>query len=294
VTESGLLGDSPSRQYGGKLELFNRFAEPELRGLIGQLELRRGQRVLDAGCGVGLVTAWLAEQVAPAGVAIGTDLSLAHARASRQRTTSSGRPLDVVVGDLSALPLRTGTFDAVWCANTINHLRDPLAGVRALATLLRPNGRLALLQSAFLPDMFFAWDQRLEAEVTRANRQYYRDKYGLDERDVTSMRALLGLLRDAGLADASVTTVVIERASPLSEIDTVYFHDTVFNGYWGERVRPYLTAADWAELQQLCDPASPRYCLRRPDFHHLQTLTMVVARARQRLDSSRSRAIARV
>jgi SAM-dependent methyltransferase len=276
VTAGGLLGDSPARQYGGKLELFNRFAEPELRGLIGRLELRPGQRILDAGCGVGLVTAWLAEQVTPGGLAVGADLALAHARASRQRITPSGLPLDVVVGDLGALPVRPATFDAIWCANTINHLRDPVAGVRALAQLLRPRGTLALVQSAFLPDMFFAWDQRLEHAVTRANRQYYRDKYGLDERDTTAMRALVGIMRAAGLADVSANSTLIERVAPLSDLETTYFQETVFNGYWGERVRPYLSGDDWDALQHLCDPAAPEYCLRRPDFHHLQTITLVV------------------
>ena len=51
--------------------------------------------------------------------------------------------------------------------------------------------------------------------------------------------------------------------------------ECVFNGYWGERVRPYLSEADWRTLSALCDPDSEDFCLRRDDFHHMQTLTVV-------------------
>jgi 2-polyprenyl-3-methyl-5-hydroxy-6-metoxy-1,4-benzoquinol methylase len=61
----GLLGDTPQRDYGRKLQLFNAFAAPELRALIAGLGLRPGMIALDAGCGAGMATAWLAEQVAP-------------------------------------------------------------------------------------------------------------------------------------------------------------------------------------------------------------------------------------
>lgn len=258
-----MLGDTPARDYGDKLEAFSRFAEPELRALIGELGIAPGMRVLDAGCGVGLVTAWL-------GDAVGLDLALAHARAARERVA------DVVVGDIARLPLRDAVFDLVWCANTIHHLPDPLAGVRELLRVLRPGGRVALVQSFLLPEMVFAWDERLEREVIAANRRYYREKYGLSERDVTGMRTLVGLLRRAGVADVRARSVLIERIAPLSAADERYFVETVFAGYWGRRVQPYLTAEDWAEVQRLCDPEAPEYALRRPDFHYLQSLSMVV------------------
>ena len=64
---NGLLGDTPQKAYVTKLDLFNRFAEPELREVIAGLDLSPTSRVLDAGCGTGLITSWLAEQV-PAGL----------------------------------------------------------------------------------------------------------------------------------------------------------------------------------------------------------------------------------
>ncbi len=271
----GFLGDTPQRSYGSKLDLFNRFAAPELRRLIADLELQPGDIVLDAGCGTGLITTWLAEQV-PQGWVMGLDLSAPHLRHTRQHLSRNNLPLAFVQGDMTELPYKIGLFDLIWSSNTINHLHQPVAGIRTLAKKLRPKGRLVLGQSAFLPEMFFAWDARLEKEVMLACRQYYRDKYGLDERDTTHVRNLFGWLRQAGLQNISARTIIIERTTPLTSADEHYFVEGVFNGYWGHRVRPYLSLEDWTILSELCDPASPGFCLRRPDFHHIQTFTVVM------------------
>ena len=271
-SETALLGDTPQKSYTTKLDLFNRFAAPELRQLIASLELRPGDVVLDAGCGAGLVTIWLSEEV-PGGLAVGLDLSTGHIQHARHR--AAGRSLAFVQADMTTLPFQTGQFDLIWSSNAINHLRQPVAGIKLLAGLLKPGGRFALGQSAFLPDMFFAWDARLENAVMLACRQYYRDKYGLDERETTHVRNLYGWLRRAGLKNVVARTTVIERTAPLTKEDETYFVEGVFEGYWGHRVQPYLSPADWAELAALCDPASPHFALRRDDFHHLQTFTLV-------------------
>jgi SAM-dependent methyltransferase len=254
--------------------LFNRFAEPEIRQLVHRLEIQPGDRVLDAGCGVGLASRWLAERAGPTGLVVGCDLSGPHLRIAGEWPFDE--PVAFVQSDISTPPFRSGSFDLVWCANTINHLTDPVDAVRQLAETLRPGGRIALVQSGFLPDMFFAWDDRLERAVTAAVRAYYRDKYNLSEQATTAMRGLVGVAQRGGLTQLATTTAVIERIQPLSDLDRAYFQDAVFSGYWGERLRPYLTPDDWREVQRLCDPLSPAYCLNRPDFHHTQTLTMVV------------------
>jgi SAM-dependent methyltransferase len=205
---------------------------------------------------------------------VGIALSAAHLEAARRQLPSGAT---ILQSDLLEAPLPAQSVDFIWCVNTIHHLRNPLQGVNRLASLLRPGGRIALGQSSFLPDMYFAWDARLERLTNEAVRRYYQERYGLEERDLTAVRALLGLLRRASLRDVTVRTLVIERTAPLGSADRAYLLQTIFRQTWGERLRPYLSPADYAELGALCDPGDSRFALRRADFHFLQTFTLALA-----------------
>jgi SAM-dependent methyltransferase len=271
---AGLLGDTATRDYASKLKQFNAFARPELRLAIASLRLQPGMHVLDVGCGTGEVLGWLAKEVGIAGMVVGMDLASAHVACARAAAPPQAL---VLQADLLRSPLRLASFDLIWSVNTINHLRDPLTGVQALAGLLRPGGRIALGQSSLLPDMVFAWDSRLERLTNEAVRQYYRDRYGLSETDLTAVRSLVGLLRGAGLANVSARTWPLERISPLDPATTAYLRDVIFRDTWGERLRPYLSLDDYQQLARLCDPHAVEYALRRPDMHFLQTFSLVTA-----------------
>lgn len=270
---SGLLGDTAQRDYARKLRLFSVFAEPELRAAIAGLGLKPGMRVLDAGCGTGEALKWLAEEIGPGGAAIGFDLASAHV-ASAAACAPPG--VHVVQANLLRAPFRPHTFDLIWCVNTIHHLRDPIRAVSTLRSLARAGGRIVLGQSSLVPEMYFAWDARLERVTNEAVRQYYRDRYGLSEYALTQVRSVVGWLRAIALQQITVRTLVIERIGPLQPADEAYLLEVIFRGTWGERLRPYLSAADYAELVSLCDPNASGFALRRPDFHFLQCFTLVM------------------
>ncbi len=271
---TGMLGDTPQRDYAEKLRLFNAFARPELCEAIEALSVQAGSRVLDAGCGTGEALGWFHQSMQGRGTVAGMDLAAAHVRAAR-----SGAPAQalIVQGDMLRPPFADGAFDLVWAVNALNHLPNPVAGVRILAKLLRPGGRIAVGQSSLVPDMYFAWDARLEKKVNEAVRAYYRERYGRSEREFTAVRSLVGWLQQAGLRRVSVRTRMIERTSPLSDADERYLLHAIFRGTWGERLRGYLGHDDFETLTRLCDPEDEAYALRRRDFHFLQSLTIAVA-----------------
>jgi len=274
---AGLLGDTTARDYGWKLRLFNAFAEAELRQAIAGLQLQPGSRVLDAGCGTGEALGWLAAAVGSDGMVVGIDLARAHTAASRANAPAGAL---VMQANLTQLPLAPASIDLVWSVNTINHLCDPVASLQDLAALLRPGGRIALGQSSLLPDMYFAWDARLERLVNEAVRQYYRDRYQVSERELAGIRSLVGRLRQAGLRNVTARTFTIERVAPLGRADHDYLLQVIFRGTWGERLRPYLDAEDYEALVRWCDPGDPGFALRRPDFHFLQSFTLAVGEVR--------------
>jgi SAM-dependent methyltransferase len=273
AASTGLLGDTAARDYSHKLQLFNSYAEAELRHAVASLGLVPGMRVVDAGCGTGEALGWLCDAVSPGGTVVGMDLATAHLSVAR---AAAAAHVLVLQADVRQPPLAPSRFDLVWCVNTVNHLREPGAGVRALAALLRRGGRIAVGQSSLLPDMFFAWDSGLEQRTNEAVRRYYRERYGLSERELAGVRSLIGWLRGAGLHNVGVRTTMIERVFPLKSADEAYITEAIFRGTWGERLRPYLSAEDYEALARLCDPRHPEFALRRPDFHFLQTFTLAV------------------
>jgi ubiquinone/menaquinone biosynthesis C-methylase UbiE len=100
-------------------------------------ELPAGARhVLDLGCGPGNSTRQL-----PPG-AIGGDQALAMLRRARRR--APGMPLACL--DATALPIRSGSLDAVTLHSVLYLLPDRAAALAEIARALRPGGRAILLE----------------------------------------------------------------------------------------------------------------------------------------------------
>jgi SAM-dependent methyltransferase len=107
--------------------------------------LQPGHRCLDLGCGSGELTCRLAELAAP-GEVVGVDfdpavIAVATERASHVPWTRVPR---FVVGDAEALPDGLGQFDFVSARYLLSHLRDPLGALRAMWSLCRPGGVIAI------------------------------------------------------------------------------------------------------------------------------------------------------
>src|SRR5262249_22141112 len=123
----------------------NSFWERFGRGTVARLNLQPGQHVLDVCCGSGASALPAAEAVGPAGHVLGVDLAehlLALCRAkARQRGLAQ---LECRTGDMLALDLPDGAFDAVVCVFGIFFVPDMEAAARELWRLVRPGGLLAI------------------------------------------------------------------------------------------------------------------------------------------------------
>lgn len=113
------------------------------RALLAEVfvpHLAPGALVLDAGCGTGATGAWLAERHR----VVGLD-------AERQAVELFARQhpgIPLLNADLSRLPLREGSVDAVLCVTVLCHraIPDPETAVGELVRVLRPGGVVCLLE----------------------------------------------------------------------------------------------------------------------------------------------------
>jgi ubiquinone/menaquinone biosynthesis C-methylase UbiE len=110
--------------------------------------------LVDLGCGRGGDLLRAAALVGPAGRATGVDATPAMVEAARQRTAGFAN-VQVVQGDLAAVPLPAGCADVVVSNCAINHAPDKAAVYREVARLLAPGGRMVVsdvVSEAVLPE----------------------------------------------------------------------------------------------------------------------------------------------
>ena len=118
-------GEEEARELVARLERRGRLPdERETRAAyLGLLGIGPGQRVLDVGCGSGVVTRDLARRVAPGGLAVGLDPSptfLTHAGALA-RADGLRDGIEFRLGGALAIPFPDGSFDAVVAATVLAH-----------------------------------------------------------------------------------------------------------------------------------------------------------------------------
>lgn len=102
----------------------------------------RGARVLDVGCGGGLLSEALAGEGAEV---VALDLAPELIEIARLHLLESGRKVDYRLQSVESLAdAEPGSFDAITCMEMLEHVPDPLSVIRACATLLKPGGRLFL------------------------------------------------------------------------------------------------------------------------------------------------------
>lgn len=114
---------------------------------LARLRLRDGEHLLDLATGTGDV-ALQAAQRRPGLRVTGVDPSAGMLERAREKATRAGllERVTFQLGDAQALPFPDATFDAATIAFGIRNVPDRSLGLRELARVLKPGGRLAILE----------------------------------------------------------------------------------------------------------------------------------------------------
>ena len=109
----------------------------------GGFDVRGCKSILDAACGNGRYSKFLLRWADPDAKLTAFDLSPNMVLRARARLKSDR--VTFAIADLTKLPYADGAFDAIVCGWVLEHLPQPEMGLRELARVLQPNGKLLLL-----------------------------------------------------------------------------------------------------------------------------------------------------
>ena len=131
---------------------------------LAALALRRGERVLDAGCGTGLLLELEALAVGADGRAEGIDFSEDMLERAAERC--AGMPqVRLQQGTVESLPFDDAGFDALSCAQTLLYVDDLERALAEFQRVLKPGGRIAVLETDWTGAVMNSHDQTLTRRI---------------------------------------------------------------------------------------------------------------------------------
>ena len=130
------------------------------RALVRAIDPRPGQRVLDVASGTGMVAFALARQGGCEVTGIDqSEAMLDGARAHLARLPELAGEVRFVQGEAERLPFADGEFDALSFTYLLRYVDDPAATMRELARVVRPGGRIGMIEFGVpsSPPLRFLW-----------------------------------------------------------------------------------------------------------------------------------------
>lgn len=148
------------------------------RAAVNAAQVKLGDIVLDIACGTGdMIRTFACGATAPARI-IGVDF--AANMLARGAYGGIETPIDLIRGDALRLPLADAAVDVISCAFGVRNFQDLQTGLNEMQRVMRPGGRVVILEFA-LPEFFlFRWPYLLYTELIlpRLGGWLSRDKTG--------------------------------------------------------------------------------------------------------------------
>ncbi len=116
--------------------------QKDFERLFSLLPLNRGDRVLDAGCGAGVLVPYIMDRITSSGMLY--ELDYAEKMLEFNRVRNARDNIRFIVSEVEDIPLDDNACDAAICFSCFPHFRDKERAVGELSRILRPDGVLAI------------------------------------------------------------------------------------------------------------------------------------------------------
>jgi ubiquinone/menaquinone biosynthesis C-methylase UbiE len=125
---------------------------PFARALVDRANLRRGESVLDVGCGTGAAALYAATLVEDVGKVFAIDVNAGMLEVARSRSRERGLAIDWREDDACHLPFSDESIDSILCAQTLQFLKERSQALSEIHRVLKPGGRVAISAWCPLPE----------------------------------------------------------------------------------------------------------------------------------------------
>ncbi len=141
--EAGISGWQLDQDSAAAYEqyLVSRFFRRWAARLVEYAGVQPGSRVLDAGCGTGIVARTVAERLEPGPV---TGLDLNAGMIDEARRNDPDRQVTWRTGSIEDMPFANDSFDLVLCQQVLQFLPDYSLALGEIRRVLAPNGRAVI------------------------------------------------------------------------------------------------------------------------------------------------------
>ena len=209
----------PWQLHSSAAEMYERYTVPAVHAhwamhLVELAALQPGERVLDVGCGTGVVARVAAQHVGATGQVIGLDLNGEMLAVARALPPVPGASITWQDGSVAAMPFADMAFDVVFCQQGLQFFPEPLTALREMHRVLVPGGRVALnvFRTIEHSPGHVALTAALERHVSSQAAASRRVPFALGEAE-----ALRALLTKAGFHDVVIHPEVKMARFPSAE-----------------------------------------------------------------------------
>jgi len=134
------------RDDAARLDVIHAVYGPVSVNALEAAAIDEATRAADVGCGTGTVARWMAARMGPAGRVDAIDIAPEQIDVARTMPSDAGSsPIHFQLGSAYEPGLPENAFDVVFCRLVLCHLNEPEKAVAHMARLLRPGGRLVLV-----------------------------------------------------------------------------------------------------------------------------------------------------